>query len=83
MLLVLLNKILHFEKELFTSITGGIRFNTYVFLAFVDAAYGDKGLILAAIVMALPFLLSIFCVFLFLRFIHTQWYVSLSFLRRL
>ena len=34
-LLVLLNKILHFEKRAFTSIAqGGIRFNTYVFLAF-------------------------------------------------
>lgn len=65
--LVLLNALLHFEKRAFTSIAqGGIRFNTYVFLAFVDAAYGDKGLILGAIVMAfaIPFI-NVLCISIF------------------
>ena len=52
-ILILLNMILHFENRAFTSIVqGGIRFNTYVFLALVNAVYSDKGLVLAAIVMA-------------------------------
>jgi len=66
-ILVVLNFFLHFENKAFTSIVqGGIRFNTYVFLAFVDTAYGDKGLILAAIVIAfvIPFL-NVLCISIF------------------
>lgn len=82
-LLVLLNKILHFEKRAFTSIAqGGIRFNTYVFLAFVDAAYGDKGLILAAIVMAfaIPFI-NILCISIFAIYTRNGTFSLLSFFK--
>lgn len=82
-LLVLLNTILHFEKRAFTSIAqGGIRFNTYVFLAFVDAAYGDKGLILAAIVMAfaIPFI-NILCISVFAIYTRNGTFSLLSFLK--
>jgi len=66
-ILVLLNAILHFENKAFTSIVqGGIRYNTYVFLALVSAIYGDKGLVLAAIVMAfaIPFI-NVLCISVF------------------
>ncbi|WP_263833775.1 AEC family transporter [Sulfurospirillum oryzae] len=70
-ILILLNMILHFENRAFTSIVqGGIRFNTYVLLALVNAIYGDKGLVLAAIVIAfaIPFInilcISVFAIFL-------------------
>ena len=66
-ILVLLNKMLHFENRAFTSIVqGGIRFNTYVFLALVNAVYGNEGLVLAAIVIAfaIPFL-NILCISVF------------------
>ncbi|WP_024954406.1 AEC family transporter [Sulfurospirillum arcachonense] len=62
--LVVFNKIVKFESRAFTSIMqGGIRFNSYVFLAFIDSLYGDKGLVLAAIVMAfvIPFI-NILCI---------------------
>ncbi|KFL33848.1 MULTISPECIES: AEC family transporter [unclassified Sulfurospirillum] len=65
--LILLNLILHFEKRAFTSIVqGGIRFNTYVFLALVNAVYGADGLVLAAIVIAfaIPFI-NILCISIF------------------
>jgi hypothetical protein len=56
--LVFLNIFIKFDNKAFTSIIqGGIRFNSYVLLAFVDSIYGDKGLVLAAILMAfvIPF----------------------------
>lgn len=70
--LVLLNFILHFENRSFTSIVqGGIRFNSYVFLALVDTIYGDKGLVLAAIVMAfvIPFI-NILCISIFAIYVR-------------
>jgi len=50
---------------------GGIRFNSYVLLAFVDSVYGDEGLVLAAIVMAfvIPFI-NVLCISTFA--IYTQ-----------
>jgi hypothetical protein len=65
--LMFLNLFLRFENRAFTSIVqGGIRFNTYVFLAFVDTAYGDQGLVLAAIVLAfvIPFI-NVLCISVF------------------
>lgn len=62
--LIVLNYFIKFESKAFTSIMqGGIRFNSYVFLAFVDSVYGDKGLVLAAIVMAfvIPFI-NVLCI---------------------
>jgi predicted permease len=62
--LMFLNFFIKFESRAFTSIMqGGIRFNSYVLLAFVDSVYGDKGLVLAAIVMAfvIPFI-NVLCI---------------------
>jgi malonate transporter and related proteins len=70
--LVVLNFFLRYENKAFTSIMqGGIRFNSYVFLAFVDSVYGDKGLVYAAIILAfvIPFI-NILCISTFA--IYTQ-----------
>lgn len=81
--LVVLNFIFHFEKKAFTSIVqGGIRFNSYVLLAFVDAAYGDRGLVLAAIVMAfvIPFI-NILCISVFAIYTQRDSFSFFSFLK--
>ena len=82
-ILILLNMILHFENRAFTSIVqGGIRFNTYVFLALVNAVYGDKGLVLAAIVMAfaIPFI-NVLCISVFAIYTRNGKFSLLSFLK--
>lgn len=81
--LILLNSLLHFERKAFTSIVqGGIRFNSYVFLAFVDTAYGDEGLVLAAIVMAfaIPFI-NILCISIFAFYTRSGHFSFLAFLK--
>lgn len=63
-LLIFINKVFNFKGDAFTSIVqGGIRFNTYVFLALADSIYGDEGLVLAAILMmfVIPFI-NILCI---------------------
>ncbi|WP_041960066.1 AEC family transporter [Sulfurospirillum arsenophilum] len=83
MILILLNMILHFQNRAFTSIVqGGIRFNTYVFLALVNAVYGDKGLVLAAIVIAfaIPFI-NILCISVFAIFLREGNFALISFLK--
>lgn len=65
--LVIFNKINPTRNNSFTSIIqGGIRFNTYVFLALSSSIFGDKGLILSAIILtfAIPFI-NILCVTIF------------------
>ena len=72
LILILLNLFLHFERKAFTSIVqGGIRFNTYVFLALVNAMYHEEGLVLAAIVMAfaIPFI-NVLCIGVFAFYIR-------------
>ena len=45
--LMLINKFYKVEGSSFSSIVqGGVRFNTYVFLALADSIYGDEGLVL-------------------------------------
>ncbi|MDD3463007.1 MAG: AEC family transporter [Sulfurospirillaceae bacterium] len=65
--LMVLNYFVKFDNRSFTSIAqGGIRFNSYVFLAFVDSVYGDKGLVLAAILMAFVIpLINVLCISVF------------------
>lgn len=47
--LIIINKFLNFKNDAFTSIyQGAVRFNTYVFLALIDALFGDKGIVIAA-----------------------------------
>jgi len=65
--LIIFNKISPTKNESFTSIVqGGIRFNTYVFLAISGSIFGDKGLILSAIILtfAIPFI-NVLCVTVF------------------
>lgn len=81
--LILLNLIFKFENKAFTSIVqGGIRFNSYVLLAFVDTVYGDKGLVLAAIVMAfvIPFL-NVLCISIFAIYTRNGKFSFLTFLK--
>ena len=67
-LLMLLSKFLFlFEGKAFTSVyQGSIRFNTYVFLALADAVFGDKGLVLAALLMTFMIpAINVFCISIF------------------
>ncbi|MFW2579813.1 AEC family transporter, partial [Aliarcobacter butzleri] len=67
-ILMIFNKFSPTTNDSFTSIVqGGIRFNTYVFLALSGCIVGQDGLILSAIIItfAIPilniFLISKFC----------------------
>jgi predicted permease len=66
-ILIIFNKISPTKNSSFTSIVqGGIRFNTYVFLALSGSIFGDDGLVLSAIILtfAIPFI-NILCVTIF------------------
>ncbi|MCG3659514.1 AEC family transporter [Aliarcobacter butzleri] len=66
-ILMIFNKFSPTTNDSFTSIVqGGIRFNTYVFLALSGSIFGQNGLILSAIVItfAIP-ILNIFCITIF------------------
>jgi len=83
--LMILNFFIKFNNRAFTSIVqGGIRFNTYVLLAFVDSVYGDNGLVLAAIVMAfvIPFI-NILCISTFALYVRDGKFSFLIFLKTL
>jgi len=71
LILVVFNKLFNSEESSFTSIVqGGIRFNTYVFLALADAVLGDNGIVLAAILLTfvIPFI-NILCISVFALYI--------------
>ena len=71
LILVVFNKLFNSEEASFTSIVqGGIRFNTYVFLALADAVLGDNGIVLAAILLTfvIPFI-NILCISVFALYI--------------
>ena len=71
LILMFLNKFLKFKEDSFTSIVqGGIRFNTYVFLALADAVLGDNGIVLAAILLTfvIPFI-NVLCISIFALYI--------------
>ncbi len=65
-ILIVLSKFL-FDGKAFTSIyQGAVRFNTYVFLALIDAIFGDSGLVLAAFLMIFMIpIINIFCISIF------------------
>ena len=66
-ILIIVNKITPTKNSSFTSIVqGGIRFNTYVFLAISGSILGDTGLVLSAIILtfAIPFI-NVLCVTIF------------------
>ena len=66
-ILMIFNKSFPTKNSSFTSvIQGGIRFNTYVFLALSGSIFGSEGLVLAAIILtfAIPFI-NILCISIF------------------
>jgi predicted permease len=72
LLTLLLGRFKMIEKRAFTSvIQGSIRFNTYVFLALIDALLGDSGLVIAAVLIAfaIPFI-NFLCIGAFSYFIN-------------
>lgn len=74
LILFILNKFFNFKADAFTSIVqGGIRFNTYVFLALADAVLGDNGMVLAAILLtfAIPFI-NIMCISTFALYVSQK-----------
>ena len=65
--LILINIFVPIKAYSFTSVVqGGIRFNTYLFLALTSSIFGKEGLILSAILLAftIPFL-NILCITIF------------------
>lgn len=71
------------EKRAFTSvIQGSIRFNTYVFLALIDALLGDAGLVISAVLIAfaIPFI-NFLCIGAFSYFINKEDLKFLKFLK--
>lgn len=71
-LLMLLRHRLADNGPAFTSVfQGGIRFNTYIGLACADALYGDAGLVLAAVTVAIMIpLINVLCVLAFHLVVH-------------
>lgn len=73
-ILIIINKIKPTNASSFTSvIQGGIRFNTYVFLALSEAIFGKEGLVLSAIILtfAIPFI-NILCITIFALYISND-----------
>lgn len=73
-ILMFVNKIKPTNASSFTSVVqGGIRFNTYVFLALSGAIFGNEGLILSAIILtfAIPFI-NILCVTIFALYVNNE-----------
>lgn len=66
-LVVVLKPLLTKSGPAFTSVyQGGLRFNTYVVLAAAEALYGEAGLTIAAVAMAIMIpLINVFCVCIF------------------
>ena len=65
--LIIYNKIFPTKNSSFTSIVqGGIRFNTYVFLALSGSIFGNVGLVLGAIILTFTIpILNILCITIF------------------
>jgi predicted permease len=58
-ILMLIQHVMKFSGPVYSSIfQGAIRYNTYVYLALIDALYGDSGIVLAAflITFVIPFI---------------------------
>ena len=66
-ILIISNRVKTINSSSFTSVVqGGIRFNTYLFLALTSSIFGKDGLVLSAILLAftIPFL-NILCISIF------------------
>ncbi len=71
-ILIVLNRYLGFDNAAFTSIVqGGIRFNTYVFLALADSIFGNEGLVFAALLLmfVIPFI-NVLCISTFALYVN-------------
>lgn len=72
--LVLINIFTPIKAYSFTSVMqGGIRFNTYLFLAITSSIYGKDGLVLSAILLAftIPFL-NVLCITIFAIYMKNE-----------
>jgi predicted permease len=71
-ILLLLRRQLAANGRAFTSVfQGGIRFNTYIGLACAQALYGDAGLVIAAVTVAIMIpLVNVLCVSMFHLVLH-------------
>lgn len=81
--LIIFNKFFPSDNSAFTSIyQGGVRFNTYVFLAVVDGLFGDMGLVIAAflITFLIP-LLNVLSIGIFAYYISEVKVSVFSFLK--
>jgi malonate transporter and related proteins len=73
-ILMIINKIKPSQASAFTSVVqGGIRFNTYVFLALAGSIFGNDGLILSAIILTftIPFI-NILCITIFALYMSNE-----------
>lgn len=73
-ILIIINKIKPTNASSFTSvIQGGIRFNTYVFLALSGAIFGKEGLVLSAIILTftIPFI-NVLCITIFALYVSND-----------
>ena len=72
--LILINIVKPIKAYSFTSVMqGGIRFNTYLFLALTSSIYGKDGLVLSAILLAftIPFL-NVLCITIFAIYMKNE-----------
>ena len=71
-LLLLARRLVAANPAAFTSVfQGGTRFNTYIGIACVDALYGDPGLVIAAVTIAIMIpLVNVLCVLVFHLSLH-------------
>lgn len=81
--LMVLNRVLKYDGASFTSVyQGAIRFNTYVFLALIDALLGDSGLVIAAflITFMIP-IINVFCIAVFASYVPNSKVTVISFVK--
>ncbi|MGB5867179.1 MAG: AEC family transporter [Arcobacteraceae bacterium] len=80
-ILIIINQKLKFEKSAFTSIyQGAIRFNTYVFLALIDALLSTEGFVLAMLLITfiIP-VVNVFCISVFSVYVPKNKITVISF----
>jgi predicted permease len=77
---LLIGKITSYNGASYTSIIqGGIRYNTYIYLAVIDSLYGDSGLVLGIlfITFAIP-LINLFCIGSFALYLNDSDKISIK-----
>ena len=81
--LMIINKIFKFRNDSFTSVyQGGTRFNSYVFLALIEALFKDDGIVIGAILMTFMIpLLNILAISIFSYYVSNTKLSITSFLK--